>query len=271
MNIKIPKKFMGSPIKGAMQRVLERKDDGAGNGGNPNPPSPLGTDIQGNPDFWRINGVEYRNEIYVVDLMKTLLDGGNAKTQDEWIEYSRQAKANNGFYNTGMPLFHSLFRTCYLGRDATNKQEIEEIREFVGKQFAQRFPLTLTRILYQPKAKGSVEDILIQNKGMDDEYSERVGFVGPDEWVKDSKTPQAYKALFGSDDLAEINAVYNWLTGKNAYLWRVNSRSSKVDERVARFWAYSGRAGFSWYRDPAGASASLGVRYARVARGATKN
>src|SRR3989338_6076744 len=40
MNIKIPKKFMGSPIKGAMQRVLERKDDNGTppGAGTQNPP-----------------------------------------------------------------------------------------------------------------------------------------------------------------------------------------------------------------------------------------
>lgn len=41
------------------------------------------TAIQSAQDYWRVPGVNYRNGVYIVDLAKTLLDSGNAKTQDD--------------------------------------------------------------------------------------------------------------------------------------------------------------------------------------------
>ncbi len=212
--------------------------------------------IDGNSNHWTITGVNYRNQIQEVRLLKTLLDNGNAKTQDEWIEYSKQARARNDFYTGDYQLYHSLFKALYLSRDSSNKQEIEEARVFLEKQFKERWLMTLTRIRYLPQGKDSV----IHNYGMPDKLEIPVDFMGKDEWVKDSKTPQVYNALLGTNNLQEINQIYSWITKKPAYLWRVNNKPKSVEERVAWFIAYSDRANFYCNRFVSGRDASFGVR-----------
>src|SRR3989344_9539724 len=66
-----------------------------------------------NQDFWTIENVNYRNKICKVDLLKTLLDNRNRKNQEGWIEFSKQAAENNGFYVGDMPLYHSIFSRLY--------------------------------------------------------------------------------------------------------------------------------------------------------------
>src|SRR3989344_6431804 len=65
---------------------------------NPLPPPPgreAETKIQTTADFWTIEGVLYRGESHEVDLAKTWLDNGTARTQDAWIDYTREARGRN--------------------------------------------------------------------------------------------------------------------------------------------------------------------------------
>ncbi len=222
--------------------------------------TPPGIIVQSTADFWTISGVHYRDGIYDVDLAKTLLDEGNAKTQDEWSAYAREAQAKGEFYTESMPKHHALLTAAYKLEDNPMK---EEIKEFLKKSMFERWLTTLTRVQYQPQ--GSLEDVIIHSRGMPDEYSVIENFVFNDEYVKDSTRPSNYKALLEVDDLQEIQNVYQWLTDKNIYLWRVNERSDQVKERVAWFGAYFGWTGLNCVRDPAFHFASLGVRFVRRA------
>ena len=210
-------------------------------------------------DYWTITGVNYRNKIETFDLLKSLLDNGNAKTQDQWVEYSKQAKAKGDFYTGDFPLYHAVFKALFLKKDSadlTEKTQVEEARGFLEKQFREKWLMTLTRIAYQSTG----EDNIIHNYGMSDEYKIQENFIGPNEWVKDSSTPQCYNTLLGNNNIQEINQIYKWITGVPAYLWRLNSKPKNLDERVARFDAGSDWAGLGCYRDPLGCYESLGVR-----------
>ena len=122
-------------------------------------------DVTSSGDFWSISGVPYGTEFYTVDLLKTLLNEGNAKTQDEWIEFRKEAIPKNEFYTGDMPLQHALFTTLYKLRDDTvKKDEVETIKEFVKKPMFERWLATTTRIMYQPS--GSLDDVIIHNNGM---------------------------------------------------------------------------------------------------------
>lgn len=231
---------------------------GAENNGSDRRPSSEG--VQSTTGFWRIQGVHYRDSTIDVDLAKHLLDGGNAKTQDEWIAYSKEAQAKNEFYTGDMPLQHAAFTATYKLEEGAMK---EEIRAFVKKHMFERFLLTTTRIQYQPQ--GSMEDFITHNRAMSDEYVVKENFVFPDEWIEESTRPSNYKALLGVEDLKEINSVYHWLTGKRAYLWRVNGRSEGIVERVVWLCADSVGLGLGCGWSPSGTGASLGVRAVRRA------
>ncbi len=212
--------------------------------------------IDGNSNHWTITGVNYRNQIFSVDLSKSLLDNGNLKTQDQWVEYSKTARQRKDFYTGDFPLYHALFRALFFSKDSSGKSKVEEARVFLEKQFKEKWLTTLTRIRYLPQGK----DLIIHNYGMPDKLEIPVDFVDQDEWVKDSKTPQVYNALLGTNNLQEINQIYSWITKKPAYLWKLNNKPKSVDERVARFYADSGRANLDCGRHPVNTDASLGVR-----------
>ncbi|KHO53140.1 MAG: hypothetical protein QT05_C0008G0024 [archaeon GW2011_AR13] len=47
-------------------------------------------------------------------------------------------------------------------------------------------------------------------------------FIGPNEFVKDSNEIDLYGNLLGSKDVNEINTVFNWITGKDLKMLRLN-------------------------------------------------
>ena len=228
------------------------------------PPSPPGISevhILDKTQFWSISGVPYRNTIETVDLAKNLLDNGNAKTQDDWILFSRSAKQSGEFYVGDFPLYHALFTTLFIMRDhPAKRKEVEEMRSFLKDKFEKYWLTTLTRIIYQPRP----QDTIVHNKAMSDECRVNVDFIDRDEYVKDSQRPHDYKTLLGTDNLGVINSVYNWITGKDAYLIRINQRPTTVQERVAWFVADSARAVLGCGRYPSDANPALGVRVARA-------
>ncbi|MBI2105719.1 hypothetical protein HYT56_02675, partial [Candidatus Woesearchaeota archaeon] len=61
--------------------------------------------------------------------------------------------------------------------------------------------------------------------------------------------------------LQEIDDAYKWLMDIDAYILRVNQKPKQVDERLAWFCAYSGRACLNCGRYPQGSDASLGVKF----------
>ena len=211
-------------------------------------------------DFYRISGINYNKGIYSIDLSRSLLE---AKTQDGHVEAAIEARKNNQFLFPSYPLQHSIISALEQNKDNPNfKEKIEEIRLFIKKTALKSWLMTSTRIKYRENGKDSV----IHNYNLPDQYEIQENFVDPDGFITkpETKAQPALKALLGVDDLQEINNVYKWLTEKDTYLVRVNS---KVDtERVARFVAGSDRVILDCYRNALYSVPAFGVRYAPQAR-----
>ena len=223
------------------------------------------TGIEDLTGFWRVHGVDYRNSTHTVDLQKALLDGGTAKTQDEWAEYSRQAKVQGEFYVGDLPLYHSLFTALFRNKDGDGKETAEQARSFLQKEFFDKWLMTLTRITYAPGG-----DKIEHNYGMPDKYTLDRQIIGPDEYAKDAVNGDVYEAILGAGNTAEIQEVYKWITGKDAYLWRVNSKPEKEEVRVAGFDAISDGAYLNCNRNPRLSNSALGVREGISAEGASR-
>ena len=141
--------------------------------------------IEDKADFQRVDNVLYRNTPCSVDLAKALLDSGNKKTQDEWAEYSRQAKQQNRVYTGNFQLYHALFSQLHNLREVPAMRDIaEEARQFISSQMLQKYLTTLTRLQY--KATG--DDIIIHDYGMPDEFKLRGNIVGKDGLITDVNT-----------------------------------------------------------------------------------
>jgi hypothetical protein len=247
IRIEIPAMRRGMDNREAYRKFVEEGEE------TPEPET-LETTVSGSvtslAEHWEIPNVEYRNGIYTVRLAKSLLDNGNAKKQSDWIEYSKQARRNGDFYVGNMALQYSIFRALSL---QTNPESLEA-RDFIKKSMREKWLATTTRLKYDP----SGNDEVIHDYGMPIQLKIGVELVGPDRFV-DTNDSNVLNALLLDKDIARVNSVFNFLNGTNAYIWRLNSKPKKTDERVARFFAYSDWAylGCDW--DPDITNSCLGV------------
>src|SRR3989344_4184184 len=189
---------------------------------------PLG--IKSTEDYWQIPGVEYRGETSMYDLSKTPLP---SKTQEEHANQRKIAMQNNDFYLADMPLDHAIFTAAC---KQPNSKQKEEIRRFIQEQIRSKYPMTLTRIAFSPRGK----DKIIHNFGTNEQYNLEEDIVGPDREIK-SEDRNALNALLGTDNIHEINEVYNWINNTPTSIWRVNQKPEQIEERVAGFSANSDR------------------------------
>lgn len=153
--------------EGLIRRLNEEAKKEAPNPGKENVEPPVKTSdviITPSEGYWRIYDVKYKDGIYTVDLAKSLLDNGTAKTQDGWAEYTEQARKSGDFHSGDMPLQHATFTALFKQKD---KPESEEAREFIKKNMREKWLMTLTRIKYTSKGL----DEVIHNYRLNDSYS----------------------------------------------------------------------------------------------------
>jgi hypothetical protein len=212
------------------------------------------TETTSNNEFWTIPNVPYKNQVYVIDLSKSLLLDGEAHTQEQWSQHYNQSKPSGGFHTPDFPLLYSTIK-------ALKSTGFEEARQFLQKQARAHWLTTLTRIKYTSKGL----DEIIHNYNTPDTYTKQVDFITPDELIVSTNKPNSYQALLGTtDSVQEINDLFHWLNQTNTYSWKVNSKPENPTERVAGLNANSGRVSLScdWY--PTIQIRSLGVRFSRA-------
>ena len=239
--------YIGNGSSGEGSDSEENKGDGDGNN----------TTLEDKTDFWSIDNVRYRNRTCSVGLAKTLLDSGKAKTQDEWAEYSRQAKQQGDFHVGDFPLYYALFSQLHSLRENPNMRSIaEEARAFISKQMFKKWLMTLTRLQY--KKKGN--DVIVHNYSMQDRYELQGKIVGKDGNITSADTDAqgTLELLTGEKDAAEVNEVYKWMTGKESYLLRVNPKQNT--ERIAGFYADSDGVDLNCVRYPDYSYSALWVK-----------
>ncbi|MBL7147785.1 MAG: hypothetical protein ISS82_03095 [Nanoarchaeota archaeon] len=188
---------------------------------------------------FRINDVEHRGQLYRVSLTDKFNFIGKP---NQHTEHTKQAIKSNKPHTVSLPFYHDLFTNLFRNRNGEFKEEIEQARQFIRKiMFENIFSTTLTTVNYQSKGK----DEVIHDCGLDSQEIILENIVGPNEFIKDSKTSSVYKALLGTDNIKEINQIYDWLLNNNPKLWPLNKKPKKIDRRVAGFDAFSGGVGLS--------------------------
>jgi hypothetical protein len=252
--MKIPNRFLEIDGEEAYRRILE--SDNSNKKENSKPVIILSSDfsIQDKSDFYSINGVKLDDGIYSVDLSKRLLP---SRTQDEHAEARRKAGPDE-FYLGDISLYHALFTSLFENKESGFKNEIENARQFLKKSMLEHWLTTLTRIQYNSGVDRVIHNYKQPNQDSDDINN----FTGPDGYItKVSNTEIPLQLLLStSQNVNEINEVYNWLTDVNAYIWRINSTPNDTVEKVAWLRANSDRADLGCYRDPSNSNGGLGVR-----------
>jgi len=211
-------------------------------------------------DFYRINGINYREGTYTVDLLKNLLDNGNRKTQDGWVEYSQKAQQNNEFYVGDLPLYFAIKHSLYQNRNGKYQDKIENVRKFIKQQMFSSSLITLTRINYNKLGK----DKAIHNYKTSDQYELFGDIAGLEGEIINSETntKSALGSIIGNNDINEVNKVYKWLTEHNACLHTIDSKQD--DECIVGFTANSMNAFFLCYGILCYKDRSLGIRATKI-------
>ncbi|MFH1311121.1 MAG: hypothetical protein ABIH65_01815 [Nanoarchaeota archaeon] len=171
-------------------------------------------------------------------------------SQAKLAELYESEKQKGNPYPTDMPLIWAIATKGYELRNE-NSLEAEKLRQFLRTGFRQ-YPNTLTRIIYNPSEK----DKIIHNYKTSDEYSFDSKVVGPDSFIDKLADMNVLEQILGTKDVIKINEVSQWINRTNSFIWRLNSKPSQKEERVARFVAYGSRLyldcdGDPLYGDPA--------------------
>ena len=191
--------------------------------------------IENLPDRYRLHHVQYNNSVYVVDWKKELLEQGAQKTQQDWITATKKSE----WKIPNLQLYHATFRTLYQQREHPMKKQnkmVEVLRQMFKTDFepAEPYMMTSTRIKYAADGQDMVTHDVGSAAARVLNVSLVVSLAGPIGWINASSGfEEQMDALLGSRDLAEIETVYNWISGKKPYLYRLNQQPARVEELAA--------------------------------------
>ncbi|MEK6926954.1 MAG: hypothetical protein AABX11_00830 [Nanoarchaeota archaeon] len=200
---------------------------------------------------WTIEGVNYHGKIIPVTLSRELLPPMNLSQMQA---HAREAKKTGEPYSANAPLVFAIAKRAMKLRHI-------EIKNFMRSAFFYIFPNTLSVVRYTPARR---LDSIVHNPDLSNQYSSKLDFVAPDEFVRGSKRRKDYQALLGTNNPDEVADVFGWLTGKKAYAFKPynTDRPQSVDERVVRLDTNSDRFDLGCDGSPQGARVSFGVRFA---------
>jgi hypothetical protein len=173
-----------------------------------------------------VSNVAYKGQTGTYRLFEQMTPAMNQEQLTKLYETEKQ-KGNP--HPTDAPLIWAIATKSHELRNQ-NPEVSEKLRQFFRTGF-RKYPNTLTRIAYEPSGK----DKIIHNYRTSDEYSIDAEVVGSEGFVQDIPNKKVLEALLGTQDVSQINAVSQWINGTNSFLWRLNSKPSKKDERVAWF------------------------------------
>ncbi len=172
-------------------------------------------------------------------------------------EFSRKAQKNGEFYTPDFPLFYNIIKAMLDSEDGNEKYKINTV---LGKLVREKNIMTLTKIPYKTKKR----DRIIHNYGMDDSYFGEVDFVGMNDYIKNLSDVEVYQTLLGTkDSISEIDFIVKWISGRDTYIYRPNSKPDNLDERIGGFGSGYVTTGFGFYQNPNDAYWSLGIRPSR--------
>lgn len=183
-------------------------------------------------ESWKVPGVVYRGKTGTYEVIREMIP---SMTQDEQV-------AGYGIEIPSMSLVWAIADRAYdLSLISENPETAESLRNFL-QVCLRRYLNTSTRLVYNPQGIG---DEVIHNYNTSAQYALSGNFVGPDGWIQKLPNKKALELVLETSNVNKINKVSNWLNGADAFLWRVNSKPEKRDERVAGFDAYFVRLYFN--------------------------
>ncbi len=180
-------------------------------------------------DGYRVGGVNYHGRVGVWDFAKNALPG---KTQDAYADHARSAKPDE-FRASSAPLLYAICKALYKNKDGSQKALVEKAKQSIAGIIGPGKPWinTLSRAAYNPAGLDEVVHDYKQNT----QYNKSITLVGPDGFITKSETKatEYVQALLDTTDTpAEVKGIFKWITGKEAYAYRLNNKPKNKEERV---------------------------------------
>ncbi len=202
--------------------------------------------LSGSDNAWTIKGVHYQGQVIPITLSRELLPAMNL---GQMVKHAKKAMEKGEPHSANAQVFYAVAKRAM-------EQDNREVQKFMRETIFNQYPNLLSVVRYAPKGK---LDEIVHNPRLLNRYSAKVDFVAPDEFIRGSKRREDYEALVGADNPDEVADVLGWVTGRKAYLWRVNRRPPSVDERVVGLSANSDRFDLDCSRGPQNAVVSFRV------------
>ncbi len=179
-------------------------------------------------DRYVLRNVQCNYGLYSFGVMKALLDGGNSHTQDEWIELTKDSEVKLG----SVPYWFAIMFALHDNNEGIYSDLVEKVKGLFVDDFDPKklWMATSTRAIYNSIG----QDKVIHNKGYKNEFPVEEDISGNNGYVEPGME-NAVKPLCGTDDLVKIQEVFNWITGKKTYLWRLNKPATGNKERAVVF------------------------------------
>jgi hypothetical protein len=186
--------------------------------------------IESLADRYRIHDVPYQSGLYVVDWSKELLENGAVKTQQDWITATQSTE----WKIPSLSLYHATLGSLYRHKDhaiTEQKKLVKEMQELFKKDFDGSYYMsTSTRIKYA----ASGLDQVTHDFGSPSAREHSLALVGSHAYVNSASGLEAQmEVLLGSRDLGEIENVYEWVSGRKPFLWRLAQAPAQDEERAA--------------------------------------
>jgi hypothetical protein len=188
--------------------------------------------IQELEDRYRLRNVNYDGGIYVVDWSKQLLLDKALHDQYTWLQFTQSPS----WKLPSSQLVHATLLALYNNRENPNRVQKDLSRKVIDEiflaDFKENLPFTSTIVRYMPKGNDEIihdycyrtqNRIDTQMAGKEGLINEASGF----EWK--------INALLGTRNLAEVEQVYEWLSGKKPFLWQMDQKPEAEALRAVVF------------------------------------
>ena len=215
----------------AEHKRLEDLARGNAEGGNVSAPGNAGFSIKEFSTFYSVGGIRDLDDDCVYDFYKNTLE---SKTQDKYIEHASNANVME-FHACAAPLIYAICKTLYENKDGAYNTIVENARKCLAEIFQKRIT-TLSSVYYS--ADKNLPDV-VQHYHKKSPTFERQGFlVGPNGPITDPKTKaEDYvgSLLDTGDTMGKVNDVFKWVTGKDVYTFRHNTKPVEKDKTAFFF------------------------------------
>ncbi len=171
--------------------------------------------------FYTVHGVRLPNDTYSdVQVSERRLDDGKSRTQRGWQDYRNET----GWGPGSGPLITAVLTALY---DNRSTEGVEELKNLFHDDFRTHWMMTATGITYRAGAS----DLVTHDSGTPGQTSLEARLVGPDGKLNEGMSGEI-QTLLGSSDISKVSAVYEWVSGKESYLWRLNEQPKLSEERA---------------------------------------